>query len=92
MCTVSMVMDHYWEKWRYLPGVTPTVPYVPTVIPVSIVPAPAISPAEVEEFRRLLERAREYDRANGEPDCELAEKRERIKGLADELGVPIDFL
>lgn len=92
MCVMSMVMDHYWDKWR-----PPTWPYVPPLdteawklIPVP--PAPKITSEEVEEFRRLLERAREYDRQNNQPDCELAEKKERIKKLADQLGVKIDFL
>jgi hypothetical protein len=85
MCTVSMVMDHYWDKWQ---------PYQPSnpFVPIGVVPLPAISKEEIEEFRRLLERAREYDKRNNEPDCELAQKRERVKRLAEELGVKIDFL
>jgi hypothetical protein len=81
MCVVSMVMDHYWDKWSPPPQL-PTFPMVP----------PTITPEEVEEFRKLLERAREYDKKNNEPDCEIAEKRDRIKALADSLDVKIDFL
>ena len=47
---------------------------------------------EIEEFRKLLERAREYDRRNGEPDCELDEKRQAILAIAKQLGVEISFL
>ena len=85
MCVVSMVMDHYHDKWR---------PLVPQPLPYPYpVPAPSpITPAEVEEFRKLLERAREYDRKNNEPDCELEEKRKKVKDLADALGVKVDFL
>jgi hypothetical protein len=80
-----MVMDHYQEKWY------PQT--LPSPIPFPVGPQPAqISPEEVEEFRRLLERAREYDRRNGEPDCELDEKRLALKKLAKELGVEISFL
>lgn len=94
MCTVSMVMDHKWDEWnrRY-----PT-PTAPPVVPPWITPfaPPVIAPMptqeEIAEFRRLLERAREYDKRNGEPDCELQEKRDRLKKLADELGVKIDFV
>lgn len=80
MYVVSMVSDHYWDKWRDL---TP-----PQVYPYQ----PAITTAEIEEFRKLLERAREYDKKNNEPDCELKEKKERLLKLAEELGVKIDFL
>lgn len=79
MCVVSMIMDHYHEKWR---DKTPTW----------IVPMPAISPTEIDEFRKLLDRAREYDKKHNQPDCELEEKRQKLKKLADELGVKIDFL
>lgn len=82
MCTVSMIMDHYHDKWS---------PHRDYVHPLPPVVSP-ITPQEVEEFRRLLERAREYDRKNNEPDCELAEKRDRLKALAKELGVEIEFV
>jgi hypothetical protein len=75
MCVVSMVMDHYLDKWR-----PPAPPY------------PMPTPAELEEFRRLLERAREYDRAHGQPDCGLEEKRRRVRELAESLGVKVDFV
>lgn len=84
MCVVSMVMDHYWEKWSPLTG-QPLVRIGTTI-------EPAITDAEIREFRALLERAREYDKKNNEPNCELEEKREKIRKLADELGVKVDFL
>jgi hypothetical protein len=92
MCVVSMVMDHYWDKWEPIRRVPYVVPdeYIPFVGPAT--PPLPITPEEIEEFRRLLERAREYDKKNNEPDCELQEKRERLQKLAEELGVKIDFL
>lgn len=100
MCVVSMIMDHHYDKWRrWLPEspiVIPPVVVPPTVVPTYPAPAPPapspITPEEIEEFRKLLERAREYDRRHNEPDCEQAEKRERLKKLAKELGVEIDFV
>ena len=87
-CVVSMVMDHYWEKWNPPPYVVPHVPF-----PVYVPPQPPIpTPAEIEEFKKLLERAREYDKKNNEPDCELQEKKDKLLKLAEELGVKIDFL
>ena len=83
MCVVSMVMDHYWDRW-YPRVIDPPI-YTYT-------PVPAITQEEVDEFRRLLERAREYDKRNNEPDCELDSKKAKVKDLADKLGVKIDFL
>lgn len=83
MCVVSMVMDHYWDKWSNGTGTYKlNSPYS----------EPAITDEEIREFRKLLERAREYDKRNNEPDCELEEKKQRIKDLATQLGVKIDFL
>lgn len=83
MCVVSMVMDHYDDSWtwRWNQWVTSPVPL-----------PPPITPQEVEEFRRLLDRAREYDKRNNEPDCELESKRKKIRDLAKELGVVVDFV
>jgi len=85
MCVVSMIMDHYNDEWHRKypsPWDTPKPiqwPNLPTQ-------------EEIDELRRLLERAREYDRRNNEPDCELEEKRQKLKELADSLGVKIDFV
>jgi hypothetical protein len=82
MCSVSMIMDHYNDEWqkRYVqPQVFPPILPLPTQ-------------QELDEFRRLLDRAREYDRKHGEPDCELAEKRGKLLDLAKQLGVDISFV
>jgi hypothetical protein len=85
MCVVSMVMDHYWDKWQpYIAPLENKPNWTPPIAPVD--------PKEIEEFRKLLERAREYDRKNNEPDCELAEKRQKLLDLAKQLGVEIKFL
>jgi len=94
MCVVSMIMDHYYDEWwrRYrnptLPPVTiPVFPYTPQPLP-----QPMPTQQELDEFRRLLDRARKYDKDNGEPDCELEQKRQKLKGMAKELGVDISFV
>jgi hypothetical protein len=88
MCVVSMVMDHYSDEWSRRFGTGGTGPVWPFVVTTP----PTITPQELEEFRRLLDRAREYDKKHNEPDCELASKRERIRKLAAELGVEVDFV
>lgn len=101
MCVVSMIMDHYRERWE--PYVIPqqpwpTWPQQPSVpdqmarLAEFLNPKPQISPEEVAEFRKLLERAREYDKRNNEPDCELAEKRNALLVIAKALGVELSFL
>jgi len=84
MCVVSMVMSHYDDEWtrRLMQNTSPLLPQV----------VPTVTQQEVDEFRRLLERAREYDRKHNEPDCELEEKRERLRKLAAELGVTVAFV
>lgn len=85
MCTVSMIMEHYREKWE------PRLYEWPPAFP-KLNQEPAITDEEIREFRTLLERAREYDKRNNEPDCELNEKRDAIKRIAKSLGVEISFL
>lgn len=87
MCTVSMVMDHYYEKWY--PVVYPT--QTPNVT-IAVTGEPPITDEEIREFRKLLERAREYDRRMNQPDCEMAEKKDALKKLAKALGVDISFI
>jgi hypothetical protein len=45
----------------------------------------------VAALEELLRKGKEHDAATGQPDCELDEKRERLKQLARELGVEIAF-
>lgn len=80
-----MIMDHQYDKWyTYLP-------LNPLVQPVDRIKKD-ITQEEIDEFRRLLERAKEYDKRNNEPNCELSEKKQKLLDLAKELGVEIDFI
>jgi len=87
MCTVSMVMDHYrdnyLERW---PGMVPTQPFMPAV---SRDEFEALK-REIEDMKKLLIRAKEYDERNGEPDCEMDEKVALIKQIAKFVGVDLD--
>ena len=91
MCVVSLVMqtktDEWFQRYWYQPVSPMPVPLPP---PNPMVPLP--TKEEVDEFRRLLEKAREYDRKNNEPDCEMEEKRDKLRALAKELGVEIGFI
>jgi hypothetical protein len=114
MCVVSMVTEHYIDKWRLYPTITPITPWVPNTLPNTpnswppydkdrdnplpviiappIAPVPQISPEEVAEFRRLLDRAREYDKKNNEPECEMTEKVALLQKIAAALGVDLSDL
>lgn len=44
---------------------------------------------DVQEMKALLIRAKIYDEANGEPNCEMEEKIEMIKRIADMVGIDL---
>lgn len=99
MCSVSMIGDHYREKWNQQPWVQPGVPYQPKgigggigAIPVLYVPRHEFDKlkAEVEEMKALLIRAKAYDEANGEPHCEMEEKMDLLRKVAKMVGVSLD--
>jgi hypothetical protein len=97
MCVYSLIGDHYWDKtapWRepstyprIFPPIVPLPPYIPIYKPPSI-----------EEFRRLIKemeellvKAKKYDEENNQKECDLKEKKDRIRKLCEELGVEVNF-
>lgn len=46
--------------------------------------------AEVEQLRILLKAAKAFDEATGQPDCEVDEKVELIKRVAEAVGVDLE--
>lgn len=85
MCSVSMVMDHHQAIWTQRLDQT-------RLTQLDQQQMPNITRQEIAEFKKLLERAREYDKRNNQPDCELEEKKNKVRELAEQLGVKIDFL
>lgn len=92
MCVVSMISDHYWEKWA--PYTDPCSPYTGTAptwpSPDESVKLP--TQAEVDEFHELLRKARQYDKDHNQPHCDNKEKKEALKTLAKALGIDISFI
>ena len=81
MCVVSMVMDHWRDRLN---------PLVPSQTSTGIGITnyePPITDHEIREFRKLLERAREYDKKHNEPDCEMESKKKEVMELAEKLGI-----
>ena len=97
MCVVSIVIDHYRDKWT--PTFTPQEPQQQPWYWATTFPNAAVSRAEfdalkrdVEELKLLVKRAKEYDERNGEPDCEMDEKVELVRKVAELVGVDIEDL
>ena len=92
MCTYSMIMDHYWDKWQPYRTTPPMPVQWPFWPPSPMFPAqPGPTTAEIEEFSILLAKAKEYDKRTGQEDCELESKKDKIRQLATELGITITF-
>lgn len=87
MCVVSMVGDHFGQKWdKYWPQ--------QWIYQQPIVPNEDIEKLkeEVKELRELLKRALDYDKKNNEPHCEVESKMEKLKAIADIVGISLDDL
>lgn len=89
MCTVSMIGDHYRE---HFPQQYPWIQTTGTNINLSNAPTREEFEAlrrAVEDMKSLLIRAKIYDEENGEPDCEMEEKVEMLKRIAEMVGVDL---
>lgn len=86
MCIVSNAMDDWRDRWAPRLPEPYTYPFMPPqTIPAD--PIPRVTPEEIAEFREILKRAREWDKAHGLPDCETESKKIELLKLAKELGV-----
>lgn len=89
MCVVSNVFDYHRDRWKPEPYTAPPPVTWPWGERSPGGQAPP-SPSEIEEFRRLLEKARKWDAENNEPDCESEWKKDALKALADHWGIEIE--
>lgn len=92
MCTVSAVGDEWGKTF---PDRWPSVPVYPsttTTIYLTEVTKEDFEALkkEVEDLKRLLLAAKAFDEATGQPDCEMDEKVELIRQIADLVGVDVD--
>lgn len=102
MCATSVIGDNWRDtfpdRYPWYPAPYPTT--IPTPMPV---PAPplylVINPtrqefdalkAEVEELKKLLKAAKEFDEKTGQKDCEMDEKVKFIKEIAKFVGVDLN--
>lgn len=102
MCTVSMIGDHYGDKWfpkRYPGDFQPFDPDkragredIAKILAGNQVTREEFDKlkAEVAEMTQLLKRALEYDRKNNEPDCQMEEKMALLRKVCDAVGIDLD--
>lgn len=82
MCVVSNIGDNWREKtW---PNIQP--PFWPNTTQDEIIQLRK----EIEELKKLLEAAKNYDEATGQKDCEMRDKVALIKEVARVVGVSVD--
>lgn len=88
MCTVSMIGDGYRDQF---PNRWPDL-YPPGAEKLGSVTRAEFEALkqEVEELKKLLLAAKEFDEKTGQPDCEIDEKVELIKKIAEMVGVDMD--
>jgi hypothetical protein len=96
MCTVSMIMDDWRDRFNppgCVPNTTggsPTYTFWPPAGPTKE-EFDALK-AEVQRMKKLLIAAKIYDEESGQPDCENADKIALFRQLAKLLGVDIEDL
>ena len=89
MCVVSMVMDHYFERWDLpVPGPGPALDFS-FLSPVNREEFEILK-REVEDLKGLLKAAKKYDRENNQPDCEVEEKVVLLRKIAEAVGIDLD--
>lgn len=88
MCTVSMIGDIYSRKFQdqypqiYNPGLSQAIVTRQEFDQLK---------KEVQDLRLLLQAAKEYDRKNGEPNCQMEEKVRVLKKVAELVGVELNL-
>lgn len=85
MCVVSAIGDNYRQNFPYRwPNVTPDV-----MGTISRNEFEALK-REVEQLKKVLEEAKKFDVATGQPHCEMDDKVAFIKKLAEFVGVDMN--
>lgn len=82
------VYPHTPERWPSKPTIAPQkdYPFKPTEVTKQEFES---LKKEVEELKKLLLAAKEYDKNTGQPDCQMDEKVEFLKKIADFVGVDL---
>jgi hypothetical protein len=89
MCMVSAVGDNWKDTYpnRY-PTFYPPVTFPPLQTGPTLAEFEALK-KEVQELKIMLEAAKKFDEATGQKDCEMDEKVDLIKKVAEMVGVDL---
>lgn len=95
MCVVSMIVDHYGDKWRQPGWQQPPTPGF-DALQVHLTQITRLEfdqlKKEVLDMKELIKKALDYDKKNDEPDCQKDEKVQIVKDVAKLVGVSLDDL
>lgn len=96
MCVVSMVGDHFNDRFkkepdwhRYFPNSPNPSPFgegCRPLVPVERAEFDRLK-KQVEEMADLLRRAKQYDESTNQPHCEMEDKVALLKHIAKQFGV-----
>lgn len=94
MCVVSAMGDYYGDRWKrddlVRPYISPdTSPNITFHEAVTREEFDALK-KQVEEVLEILKVAKKYDEEHGEPDCEMDEKVQILKAVAELVGVDLE--
>jgi hypothetical protein len=87
-----MIGDHYQDWWpRKYPNAFPPNqhPFWPIIQEVTREEFDSLK-RDVEEMKALLKRAVKYDEDNNEPHCEIEEKMDLLRKIAEAVGINLD--
>ena len=92
MCSVSAIGDYYTDRWTHDVDWMETIDKIVRRTPTN----PEVTREEFEELKKevilmkeLLMVAKAYDQRTGQPDCEMEEKVDLLKKVADAVGVDL---
>lgn len=93
MCVVSLIGDHYrdeFERNTYKPWVQSPVTHIPESGNDNLQKQINDLRKQVEEMKRFLKEAIEYDRKANQPHCENQQKIEFLRQVAKSVGVTLE--
>ena len=86
MCVVSMVGDHYSNKWEKEFPKLNEKDFRLDLLQAQL----DLLKKEVEEMKELLSKAVQYDTEHNQPHCEIEDKLNTLKKIAELVGIDLD--
>ena len=92
MCAVSVIGDHYIDKWGLGKPNTSEPLIWPNFIERDTPTKQEFEDLEKEvlDMKQLIKKAKKYDKESGQPDCEIEDKMDFFRKVAKLVGVDLD--